>query len=130
MHSLFRSERTKWGSALSGALVSILIGLAASSAGFISSDAPAYGVVFGYLLPVAVPLLLLGADLRRVIKSTGALLLAFLLGSGLLVTFVVALVRIEQSNMHTCVSSCSYFEISPDFHYHLHCCQHKFLIAV
>ncbi|XP_078173650.1 uncharacterized protein LOC144567397 isoform X1 [Carex rostrata] len=75
------SERTKWGSALSGALVSILIGLAASSAGFIPSDAPAYGVVFGYLLPVAVPLLLLGADLRRVIKSTGALLLAFLLGS-------------------------------------------------
>ncbi|KAJ4775090.1 hypothetical protein LUZ62_059347 [Rhynchospora pubera] len=75
------SEKTKWGSALSGALVSILIGLAASSAGLIPSDAPAYGVVLQYLLPVAVPLLLLGADLRRVIRSTGSLLLAFLLGS-------------------------------------------------
>ncbi|EMS46203.1 hypothetical protein TRIUR3_04952 [Triticum urartu] len=34
-----------------------------------------------YLLPVAVPLLLLGADLRRVVRTTGDLLKAFLIGS-------------------------------------------------
>ncbi|MED6138360.1 hypothetical protein PIB30_073648, partial [Stylosanthes scabra] len=76
------SERTKIGSTLSGSLVSILVGLAASNVGIVSSEASAYGVVLQFLLPLAVPLLLFRADLRRVIKSTGTLLLAFLLGSG------------------------------------------------
>ncbi|KAJ0042025.1 hypothetical protein Pint_17522 [Pistacia integerrima] len=75
------SERTKIGSALSGALVSTLVGLAASNLGIISCESPAYKIVLEFLLPLAVPLLLFRADLRRVIKSTGALLLAFLLGS-------------------------------------------------
>ncbi|OAE29864.1 hypothetical protein AXG93_773s1020 [Marchantia polymorpha subsp. ruderalis] len=75
------SEKTNWGSALSGALVSTLVGLAASNLGLIASSAPAYNVVNSYLLPLAVPLLLYGADLRRVIKDTGRLIIAFLLGS-------------------------------------------------
>ncbi|KAL6533247.1 hypothetical protein OROMI_027359 [Orobanche minor] len=75
------SEKTKIGSALSGALVSTLIGLAASNLGVIASEAAAYNVVMEFLLPLAVPLLLYRADMRRVIRSTGTLLLAFLLGS-------------------------------------------------
>ncbi|KAL1339653.1 hypothetical protein AAHE18_U054200 [Arachis hypogaea] len=75
------SERTKIGSTLSGSLVSILVGLAASNVGIVSSKASAYDVVLKFLLPLAVPLLLFRADLRRVVKSTGTLLLAFLLGS-------------------------------------------------
>ena len=62
--------------------MSILVGLAASNLGVIANEAPAYSVVLGFLLPMAVPLLLFRADLRRVIESTGILLLAFLLGSG------------------------------------------------
>lgn len=79
---LDRSEKTKVGSALSGALVSTLIGLAASSIGIMPAQAPAYKVVLEFLLPMAIPLLLFNADLRRVVKSTGTLLLAFLVGSG------------------------------------------------
>ncbi|PAN22614.1 hypothetical protein PAHAL_4G031600 [Panicum hallii] len=78
----------KWspvGKALTGALVSVLLGLAASSAGVVAADAPAYRVALDYLLPLAIPLLLFRSDLRRrprgVFRSTGALLLAFLLGS-------------------------------------------------
>lgn len=75
------SEKTKIGSALSGALVSTLVGLAASNLGIVSCKALAYDVVLQFLLPLAVPLLLFRADLRRVIRSTGKLFLAFLLGS-------------------------------------------------
>ncbi|ESQ43266.1 hypothetical protein EUTSA_v10013447mg [Eutrema salsugineum] len=75
------SEKTKIGSAVSGALVSTLIGLAASNLGVISSEAPAFAVVLNFLLPLAVPLLLFRADLRRVVQSTGKLLLAFVIGS-------------------------------------------------
>ncbi|XP_019081363.1 uncharacterized protein LOC100264478 isoform X3 [Vitis vinifera] len=92
------SEKTKIGSALSGALVSTLVGLAASNLGIISCEAPAYSVVLNFLLPLAVPLLLFRADLRRVIQSTGALLMAFLIGSvattiGTVVAFLMVPMR-------------------------------------
>ena len=58
------------------------MGLAASSFGIVASDASAYSAVMEFLLPLIVPLMLFRADLVRVIKSTGTLLLAFLLGSG------------------------------------------------
>ena len=78
----FRSEKTTIGNMLSGALMSVLIGLAASNLGLISCEAKAYSVVLEFLLPLAVPLLLFRADLFRVFRSTGKLLLAFLIGSG------------------------------------------------
>uniref|UniRef100_A0A0D3AYG3 Uncharacterized protein n=1 Tax=Brassica oleracea var. oleracea TaxID=109376 RepID=A0A0D3AYG3_BRAOL len=58
-----------------------LIGLAASNFGIISSDTLVFVVVLNFLLPLAVPLLLFRTDLRRVVQSTGKLLLAFLIGS-------------------------------------------------
>ncbi len=63
-------------------LVSTLLGLAMSNAGLIPSDfPPVYGVINSYLLPLAVPLLLFTADLRRVVRDTGRLLGAFVVGS-------------------------------------------------
>ena len=62
--------------------MSTLVGLGASNLGIIPYEAPVYSVVSEFLLPLTVPLLLFGANLRQVICSTGTLLLAFLLGSG------------------------------------------------
>lgn len=76
------SEKTEIGKTVSGAIVSILVCLAASNLGILSVNAPAYDLVLKFLLPLAIPLLLFRADLRRVISSTGTLLLPFLLGSG------------------------------------------------
>jgi len=59
-----------------------MAGLAATAVGLVTPGAPAHDAVMEYLLPAAVPLLLLGADLRRVVRTTGDLLKAFLLGSG------------------------------------------------
>uniref|UniRef100_A0A0E0DVL4 Uncharacterized protein n=1 Tax=Oryza meridionalis TaxID=40149 RepID=A0A0E0DVL4_9ORYZ len=74
-------ESTSWGAALSGSLVSIMAGLAATATGLVTAGAPAQDAVMEYLLPATVPLLLLGADLRRVVSTTGDLLKAFLIGS-------------------------------------------------
>eukprot|EP00884_Botryococcus_braunii_P010496 jgi/Botrbrau1/19448/Bobra.0338s0069.1 len=89
------SEETRIGKELSGPLVSTLVGLVLSNAGVIPCNAPAvYDVVNKYLLPLAVPLLLFSADLRRTLKETGQLLAVFLVGSmgtviGTLVAFKV-----------------------------------------
>ena len=77
-----RSEKTKIGSMISSALVSILIGLAASNLRIIPYEAKTYSIVLEYLLPLTVPLLLFRANMRQLAQSTGKLLLAFLLGSG------------------------------------------------
>ncbi|XP_021892109.1 uncharacterized protein LOC110810299 isoform X3 [Carica papaya] len=92
------AEKTKIGSMVSAALVSTLVGLAASNLGIIPHEAPAYWIFLEFLLPLAVPLLLFRADLRRVVRSTGTLLLAFLLGSvatiiGTLVAFLMVPMR-------------------------------------
>lgn len=84
-------ERTRWGKELSGALLSTLIGLALSNLRVIPSEAPhVYGVVNVYLLPLAVPMLLYAADLRRVVRDTGRLLLAFICGAAATVVGSVA----------------------------------------
>lgn len=73
---------------VSAALVSILVGLAASNLGIIPYEAPVYSAVFQYILPLTIPLLLFRADMRQIIQTTGTLFLAFLLGSGLYLYFL------------------------------------------
>lgn len=76
------AERTKWGKEMSGALLSTLIGLAISNLRVIPAESPlVYGAVTGYLLPLAVPLLLFAADFRKIFTLTGRLLPAFILGA-------------------------------------------------
>lgn len=82
-----RSEKTKVGSTVSAALVSTLVGLAASNFGIIPYEAMPYSIVMEFLLPLSVPLLLFRADIRHIIRSTGTLLGVFLLGSGNLFLF-------------------------------------------
>lgn len=96
---IWSEKATQWGSMLSGALVSTLVGLTASNMGLIATEAPAYLIVNQYLLPLSVPLLLLKADLRVVVVSTGRLLLAFCLGS--VATIVGTLVAMKLVPLHT-----------------------------
>ncbi|XP_009150924.1 uncharacterized membrane protein YjcL [Brassica rapa] len=92
------SEKTKMGSMMSGALTSTLLGLAASNLGLIPFETPSYSFFMEFLLPHTIPLLLFRADLRRIIRSTGSLLLAFLIGSvatvvGTVVAFMLVPMR-------------------------------------
>ena len=75
-------KNTTWGKELSGPLVSTLGGLALASCGIIPAGAaPEYAAVNSRLLPLAVPLLLFTADLRRTVADAGRLLFPFLLGA-------------------------------------------------
>ncbi len=55
----------------------MIIGFALSNTRVIPADAPTYGVVWSFLVPLAIPMLLLRADLRRIIREAGPPLLAF-----------------------------------------------------
>ncbi|MDQ7049520.1 MAG: DUF819 family protein [Enterobacterales bacterium] len=74
-------ERTKLGATVSGVMVAIVVSILLSNFYVIPKSAPAYDVVWSYLLPMAVPLLLLKADIRQIIAETGGMLGAFFLGT-------------------------------------------------
>ncbi|MDY7096399.1 MAG: DUF819 family protein, partial [Acidobacteriota bacterium] len=74
------AERTRWGARVSGAVVAIGTALVLSNLGLIPVRAPAYDVVWSYLVPLAIPLLLLRADLKRILTEAGPTLLAFTAG--------------------------------------------------
>ena len=75
------AERTRIGSRLSGAVIAIGTTFVLSNAGVIPIAAPAYDVVWTYFVPLAIPLLLFDADLRRIVRETGPTLLAFGVGA-------------------------------------------------
>jgi uncharacterized membrane protein len=85
------AERTRWGRRLSSAVIAIGATFLLSNTGVIPAEAPAYGVVWSYLVPLAIPLLLFKADLRRILREAGPTLLAFLAGGvGTVIGTVVA----------------------------------------
>ncbi len=77
----FWADTTKLGSTISGIAATMAIAMLLSNFGILPKTADAYGIIWSYLVPLAIPLLLLKADLRRVISETGGMLIAFFLGA-------------------------------------------------
>lgn len=75
------AEHTRWGRKLSGVLVAILLAMVLSNLRLIPQASPTYDTVLSYLIPISIPLLLFDANLRRIIRETGRMLLAFGLGT-------------------------------------------------
>ncbi len=76
----FWAEKTKWGSRLSGMMVALLGTFVLSNLSIIPTSAPTYDVVWSYLVPLAIPLLLFKADLKKIFKEAGPTLIAFFIG--------------------------------------------------
>jgi uncharacterized membrane protein len=78
----FQVENTRVGRRLSGAILTMGFTFVLSNVGVIPADGvAAYDVVWGKLVPLAIPLLLLRADLRRILREAGTTLLAFGIGA-------------------------------------------------
>jgi len=75
------AEKTKIGSKLSGVVVTILFTFVLSNLSIIPTDAPSYNIVWSYLVPLAIPLLLFKANLRKILKEAGPTLIAFAFGA-------------------------------------------------
>lgn len=75
------ANRTRLGAALSPPIVTTLAALALANTGVLPAAHPAYLAAQRVLVPLAVPLLLFSADLRRVLREAGRLLPAFFIGA-------------------------------------------------
>lgn len=74
-----RAEKTAFGSKLTAPAIILLASGALSNAGVIPMQASLYGGIVGYLVPVSIVLLLLKADLIRIVRETGTMAFPFLL---------------------------------------------------
>lgn len=75
------AENRSWGQALGGPLLLLGVSMAAANAGLIPHVAPVYDAIGGFLVPLAIPLLLLRADFRTIFSESGPMLFAFLLAT-------------------------------------------------
>ncbi len=74
-------EKTIWGAKISGAVITMLVGFLLSNLRIIPLDAPTYSIVWSFLVPFSIPLLLFKANLARIIQESGSMLVAYLIGS-------------------------------------------------
>lgn len=92
-------ERTRFGAALSSPLLTMALSMFLCNVGLLPRESPIYSLVIKYLVPLSIPLLLLDANLKRCISTTGNLLKAFLLGSvGTVVGTLVAYALVPMRN--------------------------------
>jgi uncharacterized membrane protein len=84
----FWCERYHWGRKYSGVMLLITAAIILANLRMIPTSAPAYDAVWDYLVPIAIPLLLFEADLKRVVRESGPTLIAFVIGSAAVVAGV------------------------------------------
>ena len=90
----FWCERFPWGRKYSGVMIMMTLGILLSNLKIIPTAAPVYDTVWDYLVPLAIALLLLGANLRTILKESGPVLIAFLIGSATVVAGTLIAVSI------------------------------------
>jgi uncharacterized membrane protein len=76
----FAADRWRYTAWLSGPACITLIGAVLAAAGLLPRQSPIYTGVSGILVPLAISLLLLHANFKRIFKLSGGVLLAFILG--------------------------------------------------
>ena len=73
----FWADGNRLGKTTSGVLWVILGGVLLSNFGVVPFKAPVYDFIGGYLVPLAIPLLLYKADLRRILRESGPVIVTF-----------------------------------------------------
>ena len=68
-------------SKISGAIIALVFALALSNFGLIPTESQVYDIVWEYIVPLSIPLLLFKCDLVQIYKQSQRLIIIFLLSS-------------------------------------------------
>ena len=80
--SIYLEQTYVWASRITGAVIALVIALVLVNAGVIPAHAEFYDdVVWGYAVPIAIPLLLLQSNMQKIWHETGRLVIIFLIGA-------------------------------------------------
>ena len=75
------AEKTTFGKRISGAMVVIILSVVLANLRVIPTTSPVFAVIWVYLVPLAIALFLIRADLVSIVRNGGRVLIAFLFGA-------------------------------------------------
>ncbi|MBI5540245.1 MAG: DUF819 family protein [Bacteroidia bacterium] len=88
--SIILEQKYKWASKITGCVLAMVIAALFSNFKIIPTEAKVYDDVWTFLVPMAIPLLLFKADIKKIWKESGRLVILFLFSSlGTLVGTIV-----------------------------------------
>lgn len=79
--SIYLEQKFEWASKLSGAIIALVGAMLLANFGVIPIESPTYDVVWAYVVPLAIPLLLFQSNIIKIWKESGRLLIIFLISS-------------------------------------------------
>lgn len=89
--SILLEQKYEWGSKITGCVLALIFAMVLSNLRIIPLDAPTYDGVWDYVVPLSIPMLLFSADIRKIWRESGRLLVIFLLsGVGTIVGAFIA----------------------------------------
>src|SRR5690606_30602985 len=75
--AIWLEQTYRWAAKLSGPVLALVIAMTLSNTGVMPTEAPSYAFVGDFLVPLAIPLLMLRANLFRIARETGWMFVAF-----------------------------------------------------
>ena len=80
--AIWLEQKYMWASKISGAIIALLIALVASNFSIIPTSCVLYDdIIWGYAVPLGIPLLLLQCNMKKIWKETGRMMVIFLIGA-------------------------------------------------
>src|SRR5699024_2161364 len=76
--AIILEQKYEWANKLTGCILALLFVMILSNTKIIPIDAPTYDHVWDYIVPLAVPMLLYRANIRKIGKESGRFLIMYL----------------------------------------------------
>ncbi|MUV36820.1 Ferric-chelate reductase (NADH) [Lentibacillus sp. JNUCC-1] len=92
--SIFLEQKYAWASKVSGAIIALIGAMTLSNLNVIPVDSGVYDAIWNYAVPLAIPLLLFQANIKKIWQESGRMLTMFLLSAigtvaGTIISFMV-----------------------------------------
>ncbi|RKD31947.1 DUF819 domain-containing protein [Thermohalobacter berrensis] len=79
--SIWLEQNYNWASKITGAIIALIGAMVLANLKVIPTSAPAYDQVWSYVVPLAIPLLLYKANVRKIWRESGRILIIYLISS-------------------------------------------------
>jgi len=79
--SIYLEQTYKWASKVTGAIIGLVLAMFLANINIIPIEATTYDIVWDYVVPLAIPLLLFNANIKKIWRESGRIVIMFLLSS-------------------------------------------------
>ena len=77
--SIWLEQKYDWAGKITGCIIALVLAMVLSNLRIIPTDAPTYDNVWGYVVPLSIPMLLFSADMNRILRDSGRMLIIYIL---------------------------------------------------